>query len=110
MLRISWSPFHISLRAHAYVRACTHICGRVPRVSTAKAREQSARDLCEIMRFGCAIRARRINTVAYLPTFYGPRRYHGRAATDRLIVIVSVNWKNSSKHRQRLQSSVIFSA
>lgn len=43
-------------RMFTRVRACVYVCVGV------QAREQSARDLCEIMRFGCVIRARPINT------------------------------------------------
>lgn len=60
-------------------RAFTRV--RMARVG-GQMREQSARDLCEIMRFGCVIRARPISMVAvaaHLPTFYGLRCYHGHS-------------------------------
>jgi len=66
-----------TFRPHTRVR----VCGRLARVG-GQTRGQSARDLCEIMRFGCVIRTRPVNTAtvaAYLPTFYGPHCYHGHA-------------------------------
>lgn len=67
----------------AFTRVCVRVCGRMARVGS-QTRGQSARDLCEIMRFGCVIRARPINTAAvaaHLPTIYGPRCYHGHRVT-----------------------------